>query len=105
VAALPIPSRKSGVLHFHGQDIPMRSLTARELTGLREVADPHAVNVALIAASFDMTLTEAEAWYDAVDASDVLEVLEAINRVSGIGEAAQFPGTAGDAAVDAQPAE
>lgn len=103
--SLPIPKRRSGVLHLDGQDIPLRSLTARELTDLRSTADPHAVNIAMISHAFDMTADEAAAWYDAVDAADVLAVLDAINRVSGIGQEAQFPGRTGDDAVDARSAE
>lgn len=78
----------------------MRSLSARELTDLRGNGDPHAVNIAMISHAFDMTLEAAAAWYDEVDAADVLQVLEAINRVSGIGQEAQFPGgTANDVGV------
>lgn len=96
---LPIPARKSGTLHFHGEDIPLRSLTARELTDLRELPDAHAVNIAMIACAFDMTPADAAAWYDAVDGSDVLAVIQAVSTVSGIGEAAQFPSTAPNDAV------
>lgn len=103
--ALPTPANKRGTLHFHGQDIPLRSLTARELTDLRELPDPHEVNIGLIAHSFDMELEAAREWYNTVDASDVLAALNAINIVSGIGEAAQFPGAAADASVDARPGE
>lgn len=98
--SLPIPARKRGVLHFHGEDIALRSLTARELTDLRLVVDVHDVNVQMIAYSFDMPFEEAKAWYDAVDASDVLAVMEAINTVSGIGQGAQFPRRAANDAGD-----
>lgn len=98
--ALPIPQRRQGTLNFHGEVIPLRSLTARELMDVRKVQDLHAINIAMIGHAFDMTVEAATEWYDAVDAPDVLLVLKAINVVSGMDEAAQFPDPAANDAVD-----
>lgn len=101
--ALPSLTPKHGVVHIDGVDYPLRSLTARELTDLRGLTDAHDVNIGLIAHSFDVSVEDAAAWYEKLDASVCLAVLNAINIVSGLGEAAQFPGSAPDGAVDARP--
>lgn len=98
--SLPIPPRKEGTLNFHGEIIPLRSLTARELMDLRKGQDPHAINIAMIGYAFGMDTEASTAWYDAVDASDVLLALKAINVVSGLDEAAQFPDPAANDALD-----
>lgn len=100
---LPIQPKRAGVLNFHGEDIPIRSLTARELSGLQGVTDADDINVHLIAYSFDMTIEDALAWYDSADAGDMTAVMEAISTVSGLGQAANKSRAASDAVLDARP--
>lgn len=100
--ALPIRKRSTGTLHFHGEDIELRSLTADEVSSLQGKT-LREVNVACIGWSFGMSPSDAEAWYDSADAGDAMAALVAVNTVSGLDEGARFQRGASAPVVDERP--
>lgn len=79
---------------INGREVELKSLTARQVTMLRNMTDADESNIVAISLSARMDKADVVAWYDHEDtrAGDVLRIVQEVFEVSGLGEGAQKSG-------------